>query len=127
MAWLHVIQPVLLLFFFVSVEQEGALISVWGAVITSAGALAWTASELGVVRVLNIVVFVALVGVWATLQFRFIYREDQDIARLLERYLDCSSIAAVRRLIVDFFSPTRVLAPYVKPFRGLGPSLTGGF
>lgn len=67
--------------------QEGALVSLWAAVVGSAGTLAWAgASSLGLVQHLNVSAFVLLVGVWATLQFRPIYRDDPDVARPLERY-----------------------------------------
>lgn len=93
--------------------QEGALTSVWAVVMTSAGALVWTGWELGVVGVLNIVAFVALVGVWATLQFRFIYRDEQDVARLLERYLFyCSVPTAARRFSFIFCLPLRKVHLY---------------
>lgn len=59
--------------------------SLWFVVISSAGTLAYAALDLGLVHVLNIVAFVALVGVWGTLQFRSIYREDPEVAQLLER------------------------------------------
>ena len=59
--------------------------SLWASVLLSAVSLVWSASVLSMVHKLNIVAFVLLVGVWATLQFRSIYREDPDVARLLER------------------------------------------
>lgn len=65
--------------------KEGAMLSLWLAVICSAGTLGWAGSALGAVYALNVVVFVGLVGVWATLQFRSIYRDDPDMARFLER------------------------------------------
>lgn len=65
--------------------QEGALVSLWGSVLGTAGTLVWSGSILGLVHKLNIVAFVLLVGVWATLQFRSIYRDDPEVARLLER------------------------------------------
>lgn len=59
--------------------------SLWVAVLGSAFTLVWSGSALGLVHKLNIVIFVLLVGVWATLQFRSIYRDNPDFARLLER------------------------------------------
>lgn len=79
--------------------QEGALLSLWGAVIGSAGTLVWAGSSLGVVHQLNILVFVLLVGVWATLQFRLIYRDEPGVARLLERCA-CALVLGKRGLEV---------------------------
>ena len=61
------------------------MVSLWASVLGSAVSLVWSGSVLGLVHKLNIVAFVLLVGVWATLQFRSIYREEPDVARLLER------------------------------------------
>lgn len=61
--------------------------SLWASVLGSALSLLWSGSVLGLVHKLNIVGFVLLVGVWATLQFRSIYRDEPDVARLLERCL----------------------------------------
>lgn len=59
--------------------------SLWVAVIGCAGTLALAGLALGVAHVLTVVLFVALVGVWATLQFGSIYRDEPEIARFLER------------------------------------------
>lgn len=59
--------------------------SLWGAAIGCMGTLAWAGSALGVAHVLNLLAFVVLVGLWATLQFGTIYRDGADIARFLER------------------------------------------
>ncbi|CAB1116114.1 unnamed protein product [Ectocarpus sp. CCAP 1310/34] len=64
----------------------GALVSVWGAVLWSAGTLLWAGSTLGLVHKANVLACVLLVGVWATLQFGTIYRDGPDAARLLERW-----------------------------------------
>ncbi|CAM9973927.1 unnamed protein product, partial [Scytosiphon promiscuus] len=66
---------------------EGALVSLWTAVVGCAGTLAWAGSSLRLVHQLNVLAFVLLVGVWATLQFRPIYRTEPEVARLLERLL----------------------------------------
>ncbi|CAN0443153.1 unnamed protein product, partial [Ectocarpus sp. 12 AP-2014] len=68
-------------------NAEGALVSVWGAVLWSAGTLLWAGSTLGLVHKANVLTCVLLVGVWATLQFGTIYRDGPDAARLLERLL----------------------------------------
>ncbi|CAM9905642.1 unnamed protein product, partial [Ectocarpus sp. 4 AP-2014] len=68
-------------------NAEGALISVWGAVLWSAGTLLWAGSTLWLVHKANVLACVLLVGVWATLQFGTTYRDGPDAARLLERLL----------------------------------------
>eukprot|EP00752_Nemacystus_decipiens_P003365 g3112.t1 len=124
-------------------NAEGALVSLWASVLGSAVSLLWSGSGLGLVHKLNIVGFVLLVGVWATLQFRSIYREDPDVARLLERLLfACFPLPAVAILTwaaVALGGATVLAAPclalfmyaavalYAVPLRsGLGGGGAGG-
>lgn len=65
--------------------QEGALTSVWLIVASCTVTLVWAGVPLGMVKILVIVIFMLLVGVWATLQFGFLYRDDLELVQVLER------------------------------------------
>lgn len=60
--------------------------SIWTVVIFCSGTLVWAGSALGATQIATIVSFVVLVGMWCTVQFGWIYREDPELALLLERY-----------------------------------------
>eukprot|EP00903_Cladosiphon_okamuranus_P018928 g17409.t1 len=124
-------------------NAEGALVSLWASVLGSAVSLVWSGSVPGLVHKLNIVVFVLLLGVWATLQFRPMYREEPDVARLLERLLfACFPLPAAAILTwaaVAFGGAVALAAPclalvlyaavalYAVPLRsGLGGGGAGG-
>lgn len=70
---------------FIYFFQEGALVTIWSMVVCCSMSLAWAAAALGVMHVLVIVIFVVLVGMWCSLQFACVYRDDPLTARLLER------------------------------------------
>lgn len=65
--------------------QEGAMLTLWVVVVLCAGTLAWAGFALGVPHVLVMVTFVALMGVWSTLQFGSVFRDEPDLARFFER------------------------------------------
>lgn len=61
------------------------MLMIWAVALTSSGCLAWVGSTLGVFHLATVVIFNALMGIWATLQFTWIYREWKEEALLLER------------------------------------------
>lgn len=61
------------------------MVSIWTAIILSSCCLAWAGAALATVQIVIIVMFMLLLGVWSSLQFSCIYRDDPELALLLER------------------------------------------
>ncbi|CAM9575867.1 unnamed protein product [Choristocarpus tenellus] len=72
--------------------QEMSLVCVWGSVLTTTTTLLWGGSALGLIHCLCLASFALVLGIWATLQFCWVLREERDSARLLERYFHATPL-----------------------------------